>query len=100
MPSRCGGCNNIESNCQFNFKTCSNCKAILGITTRIYGIADECNLYCKLNNYNCKLFLDTGVQVSLLLKDWQQKNISKFEILDLREWGNSTNIPFFGWVNL
>ena len=55
--------------------------------------------------------LHTGVQVSLISKHWLQKNISKFEILDLKkrlddgdklqvQWGNSTNIPFVGWVNL
>ena len=54
--------------------------------------------------------LDTGGQVSLLSKDLLQKNISKFEILDLMELlddgtklkiqsGNSANLPFVGWVN-
>ena len=54
--------------------------------------------------------LDTGGQVSLLSKDLLQKNISKFEILDLMELlddgtklkiqsGNSANIPFVRWVN-
>ena len=32
-------------------------------------IDDECNLYCKLNNYYCKSLLETGDQVSLLSKD-------------------------------
>ena len=154
-PRRCGGCNNMESNCKINFKTCSNCKVVFSCSKKCQVnswnhhknlcqtinyleqqhlahiskqttfntqlpkekaklanvIGHECNLHCKLNDYYCKLFLDTGPQVSLLSKDWLQKNISKFEILDLRElldgsdkirvqWENNTNIPFAGWVNL
>ena len=55
--------------------------------------------------------LDTGAPVYLRSKDWLQKIISKFEILDLGELlvpadrlriqlGNGTNIPFVGWVKL
>ena len=73
-------------------------------------IGDDYNLYCKLNCYYCKFLLNTGGQVSLLSKDLLEKNISKFEILDLMEllddgtkfriqWGNSPNIQFVGWVN-
>ena len=40
------------------------------------------NLYCKQNNYYCKLLLHTESQVSLLSKDWLQKNISNFEMLN------------------
>ena len=147
--NKCGGCNNMESNRRFNFKTCSNCKVafyclkkcqvnswdhhknlcqtinhleqqhLVNISKQITYNTQlpkengklECNLYCKLNNYYCKLFLDTGAQVSVISKDWLQKNVSKFKILDLRErlddgnksrvqWGNSTNMPFVGWVNL
>ena len=32
-------------------------------------IDDECNLYCKLNNYYCKSLLETVDQVFLLSKD-------------------------------
>ena len=42
-------------------------------------IGDECNSYCKLNNYYCKLLLDTGAQVSLLSKDCPQRTYQNLE---------------------
>ena len=74
-------------------------------------IGGECSFYCKLSNYYCKSLLDTGAQVSLLSKGQLQRNISKFEIFDLREfhddsgklrvqWRNIKNITLVEWVNI
>lgn len=43
------------------------------------------NSHCKLNNYYCKLLLDTTPKVSLQLKDWLWEKISEFEILDFKK---------------
>ena len=39
-------------------------------TSRLINLMRLINSHCKLNNYYCKLLLDTTPKVSLQLKDW------------------------------
>ena len=74
-------------------------------------VGERCVIACQLNEVDTEVLLDTGAQVSLITQN-QLRQISPntevrnvAELLDEQDslrvqWGNSSSIPFVGWVEL
>ena len=74
-------------------------------------VGEKCLIRCSVNNQSVEMLLDTCVQVSIVSRSYLKRNYPDLpvkplsDILDDQDsfrvqWGNSTEIPFLGWVNM
>lgn len=72
-------------------------------------IGGKCLISCVVNGVGAKMLVDTGAQVSVIGKDWVEKNLPEVEIKPLSKLiteplyvvaANGSNIPFAGWIDV
>ena len=74
-------------------------------------VGNKCLIRCSLENKLTDCLWDTGAMVSLLSKNWIQKNLPEVEIREVRELldeypgldltaANGSKIPFMGWAEV
>ena len=72
-------------------------------------VGEKCLISCKVNSVKCKALWDTGAQVSMVSKDWLNRNMPDLKLQKVDEIlginlnltaANGTNIPYAGFVEV
>lgn len=72
-------------------------------------IGGKCLISCIVNGIGAQMLVDTGAQVSVIVKDWVERNLPGIEMKPLSELvteplyvvaANGPNVPFEGWIDV
>ena len=86
-------------------------KGVINRDDMVGLVGEKCTMKCSINGQQSRVLWDTGAQVSLISRQWLDRNLRGIRIRSLADWGEEgkslaltsacgNSIPFQGWCAL
>ena len=86
-------------------------KGVINRDDMVGLVGEKCTMKCSINGQQSRVLWDTGAQVSLISRQWLDRNLRGIHIRSLADWGEEgksltltsacgNSIPFQGWCAL